>query len=48
MWTGQIRKGKEAEEMKMGEKVDRKELLGKRDTLQQDLTNTQDNLFITK
>ena len=43
-----MRKGKEAEEMKMGEKVDRKELLGKRNTLQQNLTNTQDNLFITK
>ena len=50
-----MRKGKEAEEMKIGEKVERKELLDKRETLQQDLiimenlsTNTQDNLSTTK
>ena len=42
-----MRKGKEAEEMKMGEKVERKELLDKRETLQQDLI-IMDNLSTTK
>ena len=50
-----MRKGKGAEETRMGERVERKEVLDKRETLQQDLaikenlsTNIQDNLSTTK